>query len=75
MDAVIMSGSEIAKPMRQEIEVEVQEFVTKHGGVDYAYEMARRCGEEAKQALAPVNSGPQKDLLAVAVEYVINRLN
>ncbi|HEY95562.1 MAG TPA: bifunctional 5,10-methylenetetrahydrofolate dehydrogenase/5,10-methenyltetrahydrofolate cyclohydrolase [Dehalococcoidia bacterium] len=31
MDAVIMSGSELAKSMRQEIEAEVQEFITKHG--------------------------------------------
>ena len=31
MAAVIMSGSELAKSMRQEIEAEVQTFVTKHG--------------------------------------------
>ena len=31
MSAVIMSGSELAKSMRQEIEAEVQEFVAKHG--------------------------------------------
>ena len=31
MDAVRMSGSELAKSMRQEIEAEVQEFITKHG--------------------------------------------
>ena len=49
--------------------------VTDHGGVDYAFAEARAFGEEAKAALGPVASGPQKDLLAVAVEYVINRLN
>jgi octaprenyl-diphosphate synthase len=54
---------------------EVKTFVTDFGGVDYAFEKAREFGEEAKAALAPVASGPQKDLLAVAVEYVINRLN
>jgi len=54
---------------------EVKQFVTDFGGVDYAFAKAREFGEEAKQALAPVASGPQKDLLAVAVEYVINRLN
>ncbi len=54
---------------------EVCAFVTEHGGVDYAFSAARRYGDAAKQALGPVASGPQKDLLAVAVEYVINRLN
>lgn len=54
---------------------EVRAFVTDHGGIDYAFAKARRFGNEAKTALAPVASGPQKDLLAVAVEYVINRLN
>ena len=54
---------------------EVRAFVTEYGGVDYAFAKARQFGEEAKAALGPVASGPQKDLLAVAVEYVINRLN
>nr|MEE4266637.1 polyprenyl synthetase family protein [Candidatus Krumholzibacteria bacterium] len=54
---------------------EIRTFVTDHGGIDYAFETARSFGDEAKAALAPVASGPQKDLLAVAVEYVINRLN
>jgi len=54
---------------------EVKAFVTDFGGVDYAFDMARELGEMAKAALGPVASGPQKDLLAVAVEYVINRLN
>lgn len=54
---------------------EVKAFVTECGGVDYSFGRARELGEQAKQALAPVASGPQKNLLAVAVEYVINRLN
>ncbi len=54
---------------------EIKAFVTDGGGIDYAFDMARRFGEEAKTALEPIASGPQKDLLAVAVEYVINRLN
>jgi geranylgeranyl pyrophosphate synthase len=54
---------------------EVRAFVTDHGGVDHAFTTARRFGDAAKEALGPVASGPQKDLLAVAVEYVINRLN
>jgi len=54
---------------------EVRTFVTDHGGVDYAFAKAREFGQEAKASLGPVASGPQKDLLAVAVEYVINRLN
>jgi octaprenyl-diphosphate synthase len=53
----------------------IKSFVTEHGGVEYAYSRARQFGEEAKQALAPVASGIQKDLLTVAVEYVINRLH
>jgi len=54
---------------------EVKELVAEYGGVDYAFAQARVYGEEAKNALTPLASGPQKDLLAVAVEYVINRLN
>jgi len=54
---------------------EVKQFVLDAGGVDYAFAMARDFGERAKDALGPLASGPQKDLLAVAVEYVINRLN
>ena len=54
---------------------EVRDFVQDNGGVDYAFGQAGGFGERAKAALAPVASGPQKDLLAVAVEYVINRLN
>lgn len=53
---------------------EVRNFVTENGGIDFSFAMARRFGDEAKNALGPVASGPQKDLLAVAVEYVINRL-
>jgi octaprenyl-diphosphate synthase len=54
---------------------EVKALVSDFGGVDYSFAKAREFGEQAKNALAPVASGPQKDLLAVAVEYVINRLN
>lgn len=54
---------------------EVKALVSDFGGVDYAFAKAREFGEEAKGALAPVASGSQKDLLAVSVEYVINRLN
>ncbi len=53
----------------------VKQFVTEHGGIDFAFARAREYGEQAKAALAPVATGPQRKLLAVAVEYVINRLN
>ncbi len=53
----------------------IKEFVTQYGGIDYSFARAREYGEEAKAALGPVASGPQQKLLAVAVEYVINRLN
>lgn len=68
-------AAETDSSVRAECWVEVKDFVTDFGGVDYAFAKAREFGEEAKAALEPVASGPQKDLLAVAVEYVINRLN
>ncbi len=61
--------------LRAESWQEVKSFVTEFGGVDYSFDKAREFGEDAKNALGPVASGAQKDLLAVAVEYVINRLN
>jgi octaprenyl-diphosphate synthase len=54
---------------------EVRAFVTQHDGVEYAFAKARQYGQEAKAALAPVAAGAQKELLATAVDYVINRLN
>ncbi len=60
---------------RAESWAEVREFVTRCGGIDAAFAEARRFGEEAKAALAPLATGPQSKLLSVAVEYVINRLN
>ncbi len=54
---------------------QVQAFVERHGGVEYAYERARGYGDEAKDALANLPAGPQRELLTTAVEYVINRLN
>ncbi|HOX26663.1 MAG TPA: polyprenyl synthetase family protein [Candidatus Krumholzibacteria bacterium] len=53
----------------------VQAFVEAHRGVEYAYDRARRYGDEAKRALADLPDGPRRDLLRTAVEYVINRLN
>ena len=53
----------------------VKAFVLEHGGVDEARVTARRYGDEAKSILEPVASGVQKDFLAVAVEYVLRRLN
>lgn len=53
----------------------VKDFVLEHGGVDAAREIARRYGDEAKQALAPVAEGIQAEMLSVAVEYVLRRLN
>ncbi len=61
--------------LRAESWSEVKTFVTEYGGVDYSFDKARQFGEDAKNALGPVANGAQKDLLAVAVEYVINRLN
>ncbi len=54
---------------------DVKRFVNEFGGVEDAFSVAHHCGAEAKRALEPVASGTQKDMLAVAVEYVINRLH
>ena len=54
---------------------QVQAFVDTYGGVEYAYQCAREFGDEAKSVLAGLTPGPRQDLLTVAVEYVINRLN
>ncbi len=54
---------------------QVQGFVADHEGVDYAYEKARAFAAEAKLALNQLPSGTQRDLLQVAVEYVVNRLH
>ncbi len=53
----------------------VKEFVLGNGGVEYARAMARRHGDEAKAAVADVAVGAQRELLDVAVDYVIKRLN
>lgn len=53
----------------------VKAFVLEYGGVDEARDTARRFGDEAKSVLEPLASGVQKDFLAVAVEYVLRRLN
>jgi octaprenyl-diphosphate synthase len=74
-DRIAELARETDTALRAECWPEVKAFVTEFGGVDYAFAKARAFGEEAKGALVPVASGPQKDLLAVAVEYVINRLN
>jgi len=67
--------AESRDPMeRAESWPEVQAFVQNFGGVEYAYERARVYGDEAKSALAGLEAGAQRDLLTVAVEYVINRL-
>jgi octaprenyl-diphosphate synthase len=53
----------------------VREFVSEHAGVDFAYERARGYADEAKAALNRLPAGPQRDMLQVAVEYVVNRLH
>jgi len=66
---------QLAPDQRALLWPDVKAFVLEHGGVDYARDLARRLGDEGKEALAPVAAGAQKDLLAVAVEYVLRRLN
>jgi octaprenyl-diphosphate synthase len=53
----------------------VREFVSEHAGVDFAYERARGYADEAKAALNRLPSGARRDMLQVAVEYVVNRLH
>ena len=74
--AALLDGArDLAPEDRGAFWPEIKAFVMDHGGVDAARELARGYGEEAKQALAPVARGVQKDLLAVSVEYVLKRLN
>jgi geranylgeranyl pyrophosphate synthase len=61
--------------VREEVWPRVQAFVEDHGGVDYAYAEARRHADSAKAAITGLADGPRRELLTVAVEYVINRLN
>jgi len=74
-ERIVELSSQLKPEERAKYWDEVRNFVTDNGGIDFCFTMARRFGDEAKNALGPVASGPQKDLLAVAVEYVINRLN
>jgi len=53
----------------------VQAFVAENGGVDYAYQQARHLSHEAKDALTRLETGPRREFLQVAVEYVVNRLH
>ncbi len=54
---------------------EVKRFVLDHGGVEIARGAARTFGDEARASLEPLARGAQRELLSVAVEYVIKRLN
>jgi octaprenyl-diphosphate synthase len=74
-DRVVAVAAQRDPRIRAESWPDVKKFVADYGGVDAAFARARELGDEAKDALAPVASGLQKDLLAVAVEYVINRLH
>ncbi|MBU0740871.1 polyprenyl synthetase family protein [bacterium] len=74
-EALLDGAHGLAPEERKDFWPEVKSFVTDHGGVEAARDLARLYGEEAKQALAPVARGVQKDLLAVSVEYVLKRLN
>ena len=50
-------------------------FVDAHGGIESSRDLARRYGGEAKSVLADVAEGAQAELLTVAVDYVLRRLN
>ena len=74
-EALLAGARGLAPEERKGYWPEIKSFVMSHGGVEAARVMARGYGDEAKQALAPVARGVQKDLLAVSVEYVLKRLN
>jgi len=74
-DALLAEVAAVPPGERNLLWPRVKAFVLEHGGVDYARDLARRLGDEGKSALAPVAAGAQKDLLTVAVEYVLRRLN
>jgi len=74
--ATLLDGvRDLAPEERKECWPDIKSFVLEHGGVEAARDLARVYGDEAKDALAPVARGAQKDLLAVSVEYVLKRLN
>ncbi|MBC8426554.1 polyprenyl synthetase family protein [bacterium] len=76
LGAALLDGvNDLAPEDRQDYWPEIKAFVLEHGGVEASRDLARTYGDEAKQALAPVARGAQKDLLAVSVEYVLKRLN
>jgi octaprenyl-diphosphate synthase len=54
---------------------QVRDFVDRHGGVETAFEAARRFGTEAKQALDVLNVSPQREILSTAADYVLGRLH
>ena len=60
---------------RQAFWPDLKTFVERNGGLDYAMDLARNIGDRGKAAIDGVATGAQKDLLAVAVEYVLKRLN
>ncbi|HPF35272.1 MAG TPA: polyprenyl synthetase family protein [Candidatus Krumholzibacteria bacterium] len=74
-DALLAEIAALPPGERRPLWPRVKSFVLDNGGVDYARDLARRLGDEGKDALAPVAAGAQKDLLTVAVEYVLRRLN
>lgn len=54
---------------------DVCRIVENHGGVEYAYDVAARCGRSAKAAIRDLPVEPQRDILATAADYVLGRLN
>jgi geranylgeranyl pyrophosphate synthase len=54
---------------------DVCRIVENHGGVDYAYDVAARCGRLAKASIRDLSVQPQREVLAAAADYVLGRLN
>ena len=54
---------------------DVQSFVQRHGGVEFAYERAHHYGNLAREAIKSVHVAPQQEILSTAAEYVLGRLH
>ena len=54
---------------------EIVSFVQDYGGVEYSIEKARDFGIKAKDFLSRMNPSLERDALAMAADYIVERIN
>jgi len=54
---------------------EVCNFVKEHGGLEFSHQKAHKYGLAAKDALSGLDDVPQREILAAAADYVLDRLH